>query len=232
MVPRWMTKAMFGYFCFSTLANTSYRSTYCGPHCSFPIPIIFRLNGLGWPISARFRPHFVVDRRVRKFDQIDRVLNVVIEIFERRQFTRVKLASHAAVENRQRLRADIFAQKKVFVVTQSERLVIVGRRAPVEFGVPTIDDQTAFVQISDRCLPLVTLVQVLPSTMQPPGNRRKPGFISFRSFTRSLRNPLGRFCQVLSDKAKPGRRRLCRLPRSMRLSRALLLVAFARNVAV
>ncbi len=52
---------------------------------------------------------FRVDWSVREFDQIDRVLDVVIEIFERRKLARVKLAGHATVENRQWLGADVFA---------------------------------------------------------------------------------------------------------------------------
>ena len=70
-----------------------------------------------------------VDGSIGEFDQIDRVLNVVIEIFERREFTGVELAGHAAVQNRQRLGADVFAQQEVFVITETERLVVVRRRA-------------------------------------------------------------------------------------------------------
>src|SRR6185295_19882902 len=86
--------------------------------------------------------------RVRKLNQIDCVLNEMIEIFKRGQLARIELAGHAAIQNWQRLSADIFAKLKVFVVAEAERLVIVRRRTPVEFCVPAIDDEAAVVQSS------------------------------------------------------------------------------------
>ena len=52
---------------------------------------------------------------------------------------RIELASHAAVDDRQRSSADVFRQLEIFVKSQTERLVIIRRRLVFEFVVPTID---------------------------------------------------------------------------------------------
>src|SRR5687767_16014405 len=55
---------------------------------------------------------FRICGRIRKFDQIDRILNVVVQVFKRRQLAGIKLASHTAVQNRQWFRTDVFAQQR------------------------------------------------------------------------------------------------------------------------
>ena len=42
----------------------------------------FRLNGAGWPIATRRLPHTLVVRAVGELDQIERVLDVRIELVE------------------------------------------------------------------------------------------------------------------------------------------------------
>ena len=86
------------------------------------------LNGSGWPSAARFAPHGVVTGAVGELDQIERILNVRLQLVERHQLARVELAGHAAVENRQRLGADVFGQLKELEEAHAERLEIVGRR--------------------------------------------------------------------------------------------------------
>ena len=80
---------------------------------------------------------------VGEFDQVQRVLDVFVELVERGSFAGVELAGHAAVEDGQRLRADVFGQLKIFVEAEAERLEIVRRGPRIEFVVPAIDDGLA-----------------------------------------------------------------------------------------
>ena len=86
-------------------------------------------NGSGWPSAARFAPHGLVTGAVGELDQVERVLNVGPQFVERHQLAGVELAGHAAVEDRQRLRADVLRELKEFEEAQAERLEVVGRRA-------------------------------------------------------------------------------------------------------
>ena len=68
-------------------------------------------------------------RPVGELDEIERVLDVGVELIERRQLAGVELAGHPAVEDRQRLGADVLGELEVLVEAEAERLVVVRRRA-------------------------------------------------------------------------------------------------------
>jgi hypothetical protein len=59
-------------------------------------------------------------RTVGELDQIERVLDVRVELIQRNQFVRIELAGHAAVEYGQRRGADVLRQLEVLVKAQSE----------------------------------------------------------------------------------------------------------------
>ena len=103
----------------------------------------FRLNGAGWPMSARRLPHTARHRTVGELDQVERVLHVGIELIDRHQLVGVELAGHAAVQDRQRLGADVLGQLEVLVEAEAERLEVVGRLAMAELVVPAVDDRGA-----------------------------------------------------------------------------------------
>ena len=79
-------------------------------------------------MAARFAPHGRRHRPVGELDQIERVLDVRDRAVQRRQLAGVELAGHAAVEDRQRLGADVLAELEVLEEPEPERLVVVGRR--------------------------------------------------------------------------------------------------------
>ena len=96
-----------------------------------------------------------VYRPIGEFDQIQCVLDVFVELIQLRRLAGIELAGHAAVENGQRPRADIFSQLEVFVKAQAKRLEIIGRGAKIELVVPAVDDRPALGDIAHRGLPAV-----------------------------------------------------------------------------
>src|SRR5690242_17924951 len=64
-------------------------------------------------------------RAFGEIDQVERVLDEGIKLVDRAKFARVELAGHSAVQNRQRQRANVFAQLEEFVKAEPERLKIV-----------------------------------------------------------------------------------------------------------
>ena len=95
------------------------------------MPSNFRLNGLRVPHRRAAAAPGRVDRAVGELDQIQRVLDVRIQLLERGQFAGIELAGHAAVQDRQRLRPDVFAELEEFEKAQPKRLEIVRARAGV-----------------------------------------------------------------------------------------------------
>ena len=77
------------------------------------------LNGSGWPSAARFAPQGV-GRAVGEFDEVQRVLDVRAEFRERAQFAGIELAGHAAIQNGQRLGADVLAQLEILEEAEAE----------------------------------------------------------------------------------------------------------------
>ena len=95
-----------------------------------------RVAHVGAPLAPRAR-----HRTVGELDQVERVLDVGIELVERHQLVRVELAGHAAVQDRQRLGADVLGQLEVLEEAEAERLEVVGRRPVAELVVPAVDDR-------------------------------------------------------------------------------------------
>ncbi|MCR6657037.1 MAG: hypothetical protein NVV63_14780 [Opitutus sp.] len=67
----------------------------------------------------------------------------------------VELTRHTAVDDRQRGRADIFAEQEILIKPDAETLVVIGCRAMFELGVPAIDEQFALFNRTDGFLPLI-----------------------------------------------------------------------------
>ena len=59
-------------------------------------------------------------------------------------------------------------------------MIVIGRWPPIEFRVPAIDDETALVEIADRGLPLVTLLQVSAFDDAAAGKTQEPGLHVFQ----------------------------------------------------
>ncbi len=94
-------------------------------------------------------------RAVGELDQVERVLDVGRELVERHELAAVELAGHAAVEDRQRLGADVLGELEVLEEAQAERLVVVRRRPMLELVVPAVDQELPLRDRADRLLPLV-----------------------------------------------------------------------------
>jgi len=77
---------------------------------SLPTPIIFRLKGSRMPIVARLAPQTLLVGPLANSIEIQRVLDISIQIFHPAGLTGIELARQAAVQDRQRLCADVFTQ--------------------------------------------------------------------------------------------------------------------------
>ena len=99
-----------------------------------------------------------IRRAVGKLDQIQRVLDERVKPVERTEFSGVELAGHAAVQDRQRLRADVFAHLEEFKEAEAERLEIIRRGAMEKFVVPAVDEQLALLHRADGVFPLIAFV--------------------------------------------------------------------------
>src|SRR5436309_3654575 len=89
--------------------------------------------------SRAFRPPLARHWTVCKLHQIESILNKRIELVDGHEFAGIKLASHSAIENWQRLGSDIFAEHEVFIKTEPKRLIVVGRWTMLKFRVPAIE---------------------------------------------------------------------------------------------
>jgi len=108
-------------------------------------------------VAAEFAP-MRGHRTVGKFHQVEGIPDVGFQVFHLAVLVVVvvfELARHAAVENRQRLSTDLFAEEKIFVKAQSQRLVIVGEAAVGKGVIPAVDVQGAVLDRADRVFPLV-----------------------------------------------------------------------------
>ncbi len=156
----------------------------------------------------------------------------MIQFFQRHQFAGVELASHAAVENRQRLGPDVFAQQEVFVKSEPERLVVVWRGPMPEFIVPAIDEQSPVIEIADGRLPLITPLEMTAFDDAAARETQEAGFSSLSNLTRSERNPFARFCQVSFGYSEIRSMSTVPRPSASTLSRALVSVPVLRIVDV
>jgi hypothetical protein len=89
----------------------------------------FQMKRLGMAQGGALGAPGGIGIAIGELDQVQRILNVRLQLVQGAQLAGIELAGHAAIQNRQRLRADVFAQLKVFVEAQAEGLVIVRRGA-------------------------------------------------------------------------------------------------------
>ena len=177
-------------------------------------------NGAGCPIRARACPSGR-RRAVGELDQVERVLDVRVELVDRHELAGVELAGHAAVEDRQRLGADVLRQLEVLEEAQAERLVVVRRRPVHELVVPAVDDERAGPPTS----PIVFFhwyrdSRSRPSTMQPPGKRRKPGFSVREHLAEVLAEPVRPVLAGLAGKSETMSRSMAPVPSTISANRA------------
>ena len=117
------------------------------------------LNGSGWPIARAWRPRCWSPGRWRTRSGRARPGCRGSSWSSGHQLAGVELAGHAAVEDRQRLGADVLAQLEELEEAQAERLEVIRRGPVLELVVPAVDDQLAFCDRADGVLPLVTRVR-------------------------------------------------------------------------
>ena len=195
--PAPATSLISGCFAFSTFANERVALDVLRP------PLLVA-DAEHLQVERRRMPHrgppaapALVDRAVGELDQVERVLDVGIERVERRQLARVELAGHAAVEDRQRLGADVLGQLEVLEEAEPERLVVVGRGRNGNSSFQRLTIRRRDRQIADRRLPLIAAVEEPPLDDAAAGEAeeaRASGPSS--SCTRSVRRPFGRLFQV------------------------------------
>src|ERR1039458_9659097 len=101
----------------------------------------FHIKGRRMAEGGAFRPPLAGDRAIGKLDQVERVLNERVKLVERAQLGGVELAGHAAVQNGQRLRADVLAQLEELEEAKAKGLKVVGCWTVEEFVVPAVDEQ-------------------------------------------------------------------------------------------
>jgi hypothetical protein len=66
----------------------------------------------------------------------------------------IELAGHPAIEDRQRLRADVLAQPEELKEPKAKGLVMIRGGPVLEFIIPPVDQQLAFRQRQNGVLPL------------------------------------------------------------------------------
>ncbi len=118
-------------------------------------------------------------------------MDVFVEFVERGGLAGIELAGHAAVEDRQRLRADVFGQLEVFIKAEAEGLEVVGRRPGIEFVVPAIDDGLAFGNVADRGLPAIARGQQAALDDAAAGKAQKAGMHVVEQLDQVLAQPVG-----------------------------------------
>src|SRR5262252_5164665 len=111
-------------------AGVAHRSAFCAPAAG------------SWPVG--------------ELNQIERILNVGIELLQRTEFAGVKLAGHPAIQNRQWLGTDVFAQLEKLEKADAKGLKVVRSGSVQEFVVPAVDQSRPFFHGADGFFPLVT----------------------------------------------------------------------------
>ena len=99
------------------------------------------------------------DRSVGKLDQIQGIIDVGLQLLYWHMLLHalvLKLAGEPAIQDGQRLRAQILTQLKIFEEAQTVRLVIVGEFLMREGVVPTVDVERTILHRPHRVFPLIT----------------------------------------------------------------------------
>ena len=96
------------------------------------------------------------NRAVGKFNQVECILYVRIELIHRDHFVAFVLAGEPAADYRKRFCTEVFAQQEVFEVTKSQSLEIVREGFMFEGVVPAVFIQRAVFNRAYGILPLVT----------------------------------------------------------------------------
>ena len=119
---------------------------------------------------------------VAEFDEVEHFIDVSGHILLRHRHRALAgvLAAHAGGQHRQRLRANGFAQAQVFVVADTERLVVA----------PQVEIVRPMLNITDGAIPVVHVIHAKTWVMQPPGKRMKRGCRSASALTKSGRKCL------------------------------------------
>src|SRR5688572_9440465 len=97
---------------------------------------------------------------ISKFDKVQRILDIRIQLVHWYKLCAIELASHAAVENWQRFSTYIFCKLKIFEKSQPESLEIIRCRPMSKFVVPAVDDELTLIQSAKRFFPLITKTQI------------------------------------------------------------------------
>ena len=148
-------------------------------------------------LRTTFTP-FGIYIAIGKFNKIQCILHIRIQLIKWHQFGRIELAGHATIQNRQWCCTDIFCQLKIFKEAQPKCLKIIRCRAMCKFKIPAVDDQLPFFNRTDCFFPLITLRKIISFYNTSTGKPIKPGFISANICIISARIPPGLFFQVSS----------------------------------
>src|SRR5687768_11637265 len=79
-----------------------------------------QVEGRRMPHRGAFPPPDAGGSGIGKFNQVEGVLYVMVEVVKWSQFAGIELASHAAIENRQGFGSNVFAEQKIFVIPEAE----------------------------------------------------------------------------------------------------------------
>lgn len=97
---------------------------------------------------------------IGKFYEVQRILNVGIELVHGHYFGGVELAAHAAIDDGHGGSADVFTQLEVLQEAEAKALVVIGCGTGGYAVVPFVDDEFSFYAGTDGLFPLVALVKI------------------------------------------------------------------------
>ena len=167
------------------------------------------LKGAGCPNRARRLPHVARHRTVGELDEVERVLDVRIELIEGASSPELNWQAIPQFRIGSGCGPDVLGQLEVLEEPEAERLVVVRRRRLHELVVPAVDDQLAVRRLANRLLPLVARLEVPALDDATAGKAEEARMERPRA---SAPGPCGAR-RAGSCRSRSGRARRCRRPR-------------------
>ncbi len=96
-----------------------------------------------------------VGSAIGKFDEVQGVLNVRIQLVQGHELPCIELAGHAAPQDRQGFCLQVLRKLKVLEKPEAEALVVIRGQPVVEFRVPAVDKCLAVCDRAHGFFPLV-----------------------------------------------------------------------------
>ena len=153
-------------------------------------PDIFKPERLGMSHFSAHSAPYRVSSAVCKLHDVERILNIGLElgIVGGYRLFRHILAGNPQTDDRQRLCAQVFTEKKILIPADAERLTIVRKRRnkiplrPRAVHRPTVPVVPSAFGLSHGKLPAITVGKRIPLNDATSGEAHKPGMQTFQQF--------------------------------------------------